>query len=123
MLNKHIKHFDYLGLLLFISLLVVLQVAVVEPLNKLISLVLHNNPWRCDCHLKAFRDWMIKRNLYAQPTSCVEPPHLANRLWTDVNSDDFACKPQIIYPPPDKATQVEAFGEEVNFASTAIMKC
>lgn len=96
--------------------LVHMKVAVVETLNRLTSLVLHNNPWRCDCHLKAFRDWTIDRKLYVQPTSCAEPPHLANKLWSDIGSNDFACKPQIVYPPPDKVTTVEAFGEEVTLS-------
>lgn len=109
-----------LHLLLAGNNLVHMKLAVVEPLTKLSSLVLHNNPWRCDCHLKAFRDWTIARNLYAQPTSCLEPPHLANRMWTDVTSDDFACKPQIVFPPPEKVTTIEAFGEEVTLSCKVI---
>lgn len=100
--------------------LVHMKIAVVELLDRLTSLVLHNNPWRCDCHLKAFRDWTIDKNLYVQPTSCAEPPHLANKLWIDINSNDFACKPQIVYPPPDKVTTVEAFGEEVTLSCKVI---
>lgn len=94
--------------------LVHMKVSAVQPLHRLASLVLHNNPWRCDCHLKAFRDWTIEKNLYVQPTSCAEPPHLAGRFWADIPSTDFACKPQILYPP--QGTIIEAAGDEVHLS-------
>ncbi|KAJ9594439.1 hypothetical protein L9F63_014124 [Diploptera punctata] len=76
--------------------LTTMQVGSLESLEMLNGLVLHNNPWKCDCHLQAFRDWTIERNLYAQPTSCSEPPVLHGKLWSDLSSGDFACRPQII---------------------------
>lgn len=91
--------------------LVHMKVSVIEHLERLISLVLDHNPWRCDCHLRAFRDLTIERNLYVQPTSCAEPPKLQGKSWTDVPSDEFACKPQIIWPP--LGTSIEAEGDEV----------
>jgi hypothetical protein len=80
-----------------------MKLAVVANLLKLRSLVLHNNPWHCDCHMKAFRDWVMEKNLYAKPTSCVEPLKLQNKLWSEIPSDEFACKPQIVWPPPGTA--------------------
>ncbi|KAJ9598172.1 hypothetical protein L9F63_011158, partial [Diploptera punctata] len=76
--------------------LTTMNVGTLESLHMLNGLVLHNNPWNCDCHLQAFRDWTIQRNLYAQPTACAEPPVLHGKLWSELSSDDFACKPQII---------------------------
>ncbi|KAL1129919.1 hypothetical protein AAG570_012863 [Ranatra chinensis] len=84
-----------------------MKLATVEKLVKLRSLVLHNNPWRCDCHLKAFRDWTIDRNLYAQPTACDEPPRLHNKQWNEIDSEEFACKPQITWPPPGSVLTAE----------------
>lgn len=98
--------------------LVHMKLSVVESLNKLISLVLDHNPWRCDCHLKAFRDWTIERNLYVQPTSCAEPQNLQGKCWNDIKSEDFACKPQILFPPV--GTIVEAEGDEVTLTCRVI---
>lgn len=98
--------------------LVHMKVAAVESLRRLISLVLHNNPWRCDCHLKAFRNWTIEKNLYVHPTSCAEPPHLALRYWNEISPLEFACKPQISYPPVGKT--IEALEEEVTLSCKVV---
>jgi hypothetical protein len=91
--------------------LTTMKVETLNRLHMLAGLVLHSNPWICDCHLKEFRDWTILRNLYATPTACVEPPVLNGKHWSDLNSDDFACKPQILYPP--SGTTVEVGGGNV----------
>ncbi|XP_071452449.1 uncharacterized protein [Hetaerina americana] len=72
-----------------------LKLAVVESLKKLKSLVLHNNKWLCDCHLRPLRDWAVDKNLYATPTSCHEPERLFGKMWTDISSREFACKPDV----------------------------
>jgi hypothetical protein len=87
--------------------LTTMKVQTLDHLYSLSGLVLHNNPWVCDCHLKEFRDWTITRKLYAQPTSCVEPPVLNGKHWSDLNSDDLACKPQIVYPPFGTTVEVD----------------
>ncbi|XP_036143904.1 uncharacterized protein LOC105837447 [Monomorium pharaonis] len=66
-----------------------------ENLPKLGSLELHNNPWNCNCKLKMFRDWTIERKLYTKPTTCQQPSHMAGKMWDEVNSDEFACRPKI----------------------------
>ncbi|KAF6216344.1 hypothetical protein GE061_000685 [Apolygus lucorum] len=75
-----------------------MRMGVVEKLSKLRSLVLHNNPWRCDCQLKPLRDWVVEHNLYSHPTSCKEPQNLEGKGWMEIESDAFACKPQITWP-------------------------
>ncbi|PSN38854.1 hypothetical protein C0J52_26349 [Blattella germanica] len=87
--------------------LTTMKVETLESLYQLSGLVLHNNPWNCDCHLQAFRDWTIARNLYAQPTACVEPPLLNGKLWSDLSSEDLACKPQILHPIPGTVIEVD----------------
>jgi hypothetical protein len=87
--------------------LTTMKVKTLEPLSLLNGLVLHNNPWICDCHLKEFRNWTLTRHLYAQPTACAEPPALHGKLWSDLNPDDFACKPQIMYPSPGTTVEVD----------------
>ncbi|KAK9497448.1 hypothetical protein O3M35_004157 [Rhynocoris fuscipes] len=91
-----------------------LKLSVVEKLVKLRSLGLIRNPWRCDCYLRAFRDWVIERNLYVQGTSCVEPMRLQDKNWNEISSEKFACKPQIIYPPV--GTEIRATSEDVTLS-------
>ncbi|GBP19296.1 Leucine-rich repeat-containing protein 26 [Eumeta japonica] len=63
-----------------------LNVGNFQNLTSLWSLDLHNNLWRCDCHLQPFRDWVVSNNLYTHPISCTEPPKFLNKLWVDLNS-------------------------------------
>lgn len=73
-----------------------LQLQSFESLPKLGSLELQDNPWNCNCHLKRFRDWTIERKLYTKPTTCQEPSNMAGKMWDEVTSDEFACRPKII---------------------------
>ena len=60
-------------------------------------LSLHNNPWLCDCELKNFRDLVIKKNLLtsAAQTVCQEPERNGGKHWSQVESKEFACKPEV----------------------------
>lgn len=87
--------------------LTTMKVDTLDHLKVLAGLVLHNNPWVCDCHLKEFRDWIVNRGLYALPTSCAEPPFLNGRHWIDLNSHDLACKPQILFPAVGTTVEVD----------------
>lgn len=89
-----------------------LQLGAVDQLKRLVGLVLHNNPWRCDCHLRPLRDWTMERKLYTKPTACAEPHKLHKKLWSELAPEDFACKPQIMAPPP--GTVLEADTDEVS---------
>lgn len=91
-----------------------IKLAAVERLVKLRSLVLHNNPWRCDCHLRSFREWIMERNLYSQPTACSEPYSLQNRLWNEISANEYACKPNIVWPSP--GTTITAETDEVTLS-------
>lgn len=82
-----------------------MQLQSFESLSKLSSLNLQNNPWNCNCHLKKFRDWAIEHNLYTKPTTCQQPLHMAGKLWNEVTSDEFACRPRITSIGP--ATKIE----------------
>jgi len=82
-----------------------LQLQSFESLPKLGSLELQNNPWNCNCHLKRFRDWAIERKLYTKPTTCQEPPNMNGKMWDEVTSDEFACRPKIVVIGP--ASKVE----------------
>lgn len=71
-----------------------------QKLDKLSGLSLTENPWNCTCDLKPFRDFAIDRNLYTQPTSCHGPKDLVGKMWNEVKSEKFACKPRILTPRP-----------------------
>ena len=53
------------------------------------------NPWRCNCHLKDFREFVINSNLSPSPLICYEPERLSDRTWKEVSPNDFACKPNV----------------------------
>lgn len=94
-----------------------LQLQSFESLLKLGSLELQNNPWNCNCHLKTFRDWAIERKLYTKPTTCEQPPNMAGKMWDEVTSDEFACRPKIIAIGP--ATKIEMGRGDVTFSCRA----
>lgn len=80
-------------------------------LRNLSGLDLHNNPWKCDCNLQTFRDWVISHNLYTPPTACAEPATVRDKLWNELDSSNFACRPTILEPLPDST--VKSFEENV----------
>lgn len=75
-----------------------LKIDTLSALTSLSNLDVHDNPWRCDCYLQPFRNWVISKNFYTSPISCVEPPKVHGKLWKELDSSDFACKPSIVYP-------------------------
>jgi len=69
-----------------------------RPLYGLQQLHIDGNPWECDCHLKKFRDFIVQRELSPSPPSCSEPERLAGKTWSLVDSEEFACKPEVVVP-------------------------
>ncbi|CAG9782464.1 unnamed protein product [Diatraea saccharalis] len=87
-------------------------------LRNLSGLDLHNNPWRCDCNLQTFRDWVISHNLYTPPTSCAEPISIRDKLWNELDSSSFACRPTILEPLPDAT--VKSYDENVTLSCKVV---
>ncbi|XP_059481701.1 leucine-rich repeat-containing protein 24 [Neocloeon triangulifer] len=85
-----------------------LRLNTVSQMSKLKSLVLANNPWRCDCKLRPLRDWVEERKLNSQPTRCQEPDRLKDKLWSDIGSDEFACPPRLVLPSASVAATAGA---------------
>ncbi|XP_055685412.1 leucine-rich repeat-containing protein 24 [Lutzomyia longipalpis] len=104
------NHLRTIGLNTFVDVPVLLQIYLdsnklsilkkesFEGLEKLASLSILQNPWNCSCELQHFRDFIISRNLYTNPTTCHDPPHLRGKAWSDVPSENFACRPRIVMP-------------------------
>ncbi|KAH9418694.1 Leucine rich repeat C-terminal domain [Dermatophagoides pteronyssinus] len=68
----------------------------VQFLSIRISLDLYDNQWRCDCHLKPFRDWIITNQIpmTIKPV-CYMPTRLQGQTWDTISTDDFSCPPTI----------------------------
>ncbi|XP_046970645.1 uncharacterized protein LOC124537788 [Vanessa cardui] len=75
-----------------------LKIDTLSALTSLSNLDVHDNPWKCDCYLQPFRNWVISKNFYTSPISCSEPAKVNGKLWKELDSSDFACRPSIIYP-------------------------
>ncbi|XP_034836614.1 uncharacterized protein kek5 [Maniola hyperantus] len=75
-----------------------LKIDTLSALTSLSNLDVHDNPWRCDCYLQPFRNWVISKNLYTSPIACSEPAKVHGKLWKELDSSDFACRPSIVYP-------------------------
>lgn len=75
-----------------------LKIDTLSALTSLSNLDVHDNPWRCDCYLQPFRNWVISKNLYTSPIYCAEPLKVHGKLWKELDSNDFACRPSIVYP-------------------------
>lgn len=66
-----------------------------ERLEKLRAIDLSDNPWTCDCRLRELKLWLAKHKLLSTP-SCSAPSRLANRPFSELPIEEFACKPEIL---------------------------
>ncbi|XP_017881495.1 leucine-rich repeat-containing protein 24-like isoform X2 [Ceratina calcarata] len=66
--------------------------------GSLRGLTLHNNPWLCDCRLRATQAW-LKESAPAAPQEsepvCDAPPKLRGKQIKVVKMDELACLPQV----------------------------
>ncbi|CAB3223544.1 unnamed protein product [Arctia plantaginis] len=73
-----------------------LPLSSLEKVDKLRAIDLSDNPWTCDCRLRDLKLWLAKRKLLSTP-SCYAPPRLANRPFSELPIEEFACKPEILH--------------------------
>lgn len=70
----------------------------VETLSTLHGIELHDNPWLCDCRLRAAKIWLTENNIpYPVAPICSGGPERSiDRTFAELNVDDFACRPEIM---------------------------
>jgi len=79
-----------------------LLAGTVESLNKVHGVELHENPWHCDCNLRPVKVWLTKNNIptAVDPSCATGPGQVANRTFSTLVADDFACRPDIQQDDP-----------------------
>lgn len=89
-----------------------LRLDTADTLASLHGIELHDNPWRCDCGLRALKLWLGRRNVPypIEPVCAGGPARLANRPFGQLQADDFACKPEIKAKPDHRYVE-SAVGE------------
>jgi kekkon-1 len=75
-----------------------LRPRTVETLSKLHGVELHDNPWLCDCRLRAAKIWLTDNNIpYPVAPMCSGgPERVIDRTFAELHVDDFACKPEML---------------------------
>lgn len=75
-----------------------LRPRTIETLSKLHNVELHDNPWLCDCRLRAAKLWLTQNNIpYPVAPICTGgPERVIDRSFAELNVDDFACKPEML---------------------------
>ena len=87
----NLHQLDYLNLKR--NRLTTLSETVISPLMHLMTLLLNDNPWICDCNLKLFRNWYLAKKFQTQSLTCQQPLQYTNITWdTDI---DFICEPKV----------------------------
>lgn len=74
-----------------------LRAATIESLEKLRGIELHDNPWMCDCRLRAAKLWLTNNNIpfTVAPVCASGPEHVIQRNFAELHVDDFACRPEM----------------------------
>ncbi|CAO1367295.1 unnamed protein product, partial [Diamesa hyperborea] len=65
---------------------------------KLHWVELHDNPWLCDCRLRATKLWLTEKNIPypVAPVCSGGPERVIDKSFADLHVDDFACKPEML---------------------------
>lgn len=83
-----------------------LKKEMLSNLPSLLNLDVQDNPWKCDCFLQQFRDWIISKKIYTTDIYCSEPLKVQGKRWKQLDSSDFACRPSIVYPTASTTLRV-----------------
>jgi len=75
-----------------------LMAGTVATLHKVHGVELHDNPWHCDCRMRPVKVWLTDNNVptTVDPACATGPGRVANRTFSALAADDFACQPDIL---------------------------
>lgn len=78
--------------------LIELRPRTVETLSNLHGVELHDNPWVCDCRLRAVKIWLTDNNIPypVAPICSGGPERVLDRTFAELTIDDFACRPEML---------------------------
>ena len=57
--------------------------------SKDLTLVLSENPLKCDCHLKYLKHMT---DVHMGEAPCAAPPALVDRNWEDISEEELTCE-------------------------------
>lgn len=79
-----------------------LLAGTVATLHKVHGVELHENPWHCDCRMRPVKIWLTENNVptAVDPACATGPGRVANRTFSALAADDFACQPDIQQDDP-----------------------
>ncbi len=67
-----------------------------RSLQNLKGIELARNWWNCSCQMKPVRAWVMREKIsYTVSPICRNPPRLSNKLWNNLDLDEFVCPPEI----------------------------
>lgn len=74
-----------------------LRAKTIETLGKLRGIELHDNPWVCDCRLRAAKIWLTDNNIpfTVAPVCAGGPERVIQHSFAELGVDEFACKPEM----------------------------
>ncbi|XP_035778822.1 uncharacterized protein LOC118459500 [Anopheles albimanus] len=68
---------------------------VFNHMKNLKTLILEENWWNCDCHLRDFRSWYLNSSLNRRSLVCQRPHALKGLSWDYLEADQFGCMPVV----------------------------
>lgn len=77
------------------NLLEMLPEPVFQYMRNLKTLQLEGNPWRCDCHLRHFRNWYVQNHEKSASLQCTNPMALRTKAWSSIDESQFGCQPTV----------------------------
>uniref|UniRef100_A0A182MWI9 Ig-like domain-containing protein n=1 Tax=Anopheles culicifacies TaxID=139723 RepID=A0A182MWI9_9DIPT len=68
---------------------------VFNHMKNLKTLILEENWWNCDCHLRDFRNWYLNSSLNRRSLICQRPFALKGLSWEYLETEQFGCMPSV----------------------------
>lgn len=71
-----------------------LPLGLFDPFDMQLTVRLHGNPWKCDCHMWYLHDWMLKNSEIIEMLDkvlCRRPEYLRSQPITSIDKDQLVC--------------------------------